>query len=74
MDEAVNFVLRGLTMTGEKVVAACNSYFRNREVFWSIPHTQCSALKDVEILHVMERVGVACRKLEHPDSACVAEI
>ncbi len=25
-------------------------------------------------LHVRERVGVACRKLEHPDSACVAEI
>ena len=23
-----------------------------------------------EELHVMERVGVACRKLEHPDSGC----
>lgn len=40
----------------------------------------CSVLEKEKVeeertqLHVGERVGVACRELEHPDSACVAEI
>lgn len=54
---------------------------RDGVAFGAVTHTRlyaCSVLKNVEEertqLHVMERVGVACRKLEHPDSACAAEI
>ncbi len=53
---------------------------RNGVMFWVVTHTllyASSAWKNVEErtqLHVIEGVGVACRKLEHPDSACTAEI
>lgn len=50
---------------------------RNREAFSLCP-TFSDVHEDVEEeqtqLHAMEQVGVACRKVEHPDSACVADI
>lgn len=51
--------------------------FRNREAFSLCP-TFSDVHEDVEEeqtqLHAMEQVGVACGKVEHPDSACVADI